>query len=129
MDFSDADTARGGPVVAVANWYRFRPREVISNPHVGSLFFIWAVQGGGTILCRGRRFDLSPGTLVRLPWRHAVHYEADAHHPFHVGSIHVIPWHSTDEPVVPRIPHVEDDALRDSPTAGETRPSRRSRCR
>jgi AraC-like DNA-binding protein len=105
----------GGPAVAVANWYRFRPAEVIENPEVFSLLFIWAVSGSGTVTARGQTFTLKPGMLLRLPWHHDVRYVADARHPFHVGSVHVIPWHSTARPLVAFVPHRPGDELRDSP--------------
>ncbi|GGD86165.1 AraC family transcriptional regulator [Microbacterium murale] len=101
----------GGPVVAIANWYRFRPGERIVNPDVQSVFFIWAVDGEGTVSCQGKRFDLSPGTLLRLPWRHRVEYTADRHHPFHVGTVHVVPWHAFGVTVVPHVPHDAGDPL------------------
>lgn len=99
------------PVVVGANRYRFSPGERILNPHVMSVSFIWVLSGSGEISAGGRRFPIDGQHVVRLPWHHAVEYRAGEHGPFHVGTLHVVPRHSRDVPVVPRVAHLRGDPL------------------
>jgi len=104
-----------GPVVVSANWYRFRGSERISHPHVMSASFIWIVRGRGTIRSAGRTFRMTANSAVRLPWRHAVDYDADQRDPFHIGTIHVVPRHSSSVPVVPGVAHLPGDPMLNDP--------------
>lgn len=119
-------TGPGGPVVVGANWFRFRPSEHIYHPLVASVSFIWPLQGGGLIRSRGESFRIDGASMLRLPWRHDVDYRADARAPFHVGTIHLVPWHEAAVPVDARVAHREDDPLVDAAwrrdTDGPTRP-------
>ena len=99
------------PVVVGANRYRFSPGERIVNPHVMSVSFIWVLSGSGEILSGGRRFPVDSQHVVRLPWHHLVEYRADQRGPFHVGTLHVVPRHPRDTPVVPRVAHLRGDPL------------------
>ena len=99
------------PVVVGANRYRFSPGEHIVNPHVMSVSFIWVLSGSGEILAGGRRFAVDSQHVVRLPWHHAVEYRADQRGPFHVGTLHVVPRHTREAPVVPRVAHLRGDPL------------------
>ncbi len=99
------------PVVVGANRYRFSPGERIVNPHVMSISFIWALSGSGEILAAGRQFPVDSQHVVRLPWHHLVEYRADQRGPFHVGTLHVVPRHSRDIPVIPRVAHLRGDPL------------------
>lgn len=103
------------PVVVGANRYRFSAGERIVNPHVMSVSFIWVLSGAGEILAGGRRFPVDAQHVVRLPWHHAVEYRASARGPFHVGTLHVVPRHSREAPVVPRVAHLPGDALLNDP--------------
>lgn len=103
------------PVVVGANRYRFSPGEHILNPHVMSVSFIWVLSGNGEIYAAGRRFPLDGQHVVRLPWHHRVEYRANARGPFHVGTLHVVPRHSHDTSVVPRVAHLPGDPLLDDP--------------
>ncbi len=98
-------------VVVGANRYRFSPGERIVNPHVMSVSFIWVLSGGGEILAGGRRFPVETQHVVRLPWHHHVEYRADQRGPFHVGTLHVVPRHSRDTLVIPRVAHLPGDPL------------------
>ncbi len=99
------------PVVVGANRYRFSPGERILNPHVMSVSFIWVLSGAGVIIAGGRRFPVEAQHVVRLPWHHQVEYRADQRGPFHVGTLHVVPRHARDAPVVPRVAHLPGDPL------------------
>ena len=108
------------PVVVGANRYRFSSGERIVNPHVMSVSFIWVLSGAGEIVAGGRQFAVDNQHVVRLPWRHAVEYRASGRGPFHVGTLHVVPRHSRDAPVVPRVAHLPGDPLlNDSARGGD----------
>lgn len=111
-----------GPVIVGANWYRFRPSEHILHQRVMSECFLWVVQGGGTIRSGNRTFRMDPSRILRLPWHHDVEYTADARRPYHLGTIHIVPRHVRDHPVVPRVAHRPGDPLLDDP--GRTGPER-----
>ena len=117
----------GGPAVVGANWYRFRAGEHIRHERVESVSFVWVVQGSGLITCNGKSFELTSNSILRLPWKHNVDYRPDVSSPFHVGTIHLIPWHDFSVPVVPRVGVHPGDPLLDSPwrrgPAGPERPS------
>lgn len=113
IDGEFAPPTAGGPVVVGANWYRFAPGEHIHHRHVASTSFIWAVKGSGRIRSGGSEFLMSRNALLRLPWRHEVEYTADQHSPFHVGTVHVVPWHDAAVPVAPRVAFLDDDPLLD----------------
>lgn len=99
------------PVVVAANWYRFSSGEHIVNPHVMSVSFIWVLSGEGEVVAGRRRFAVDNQHVLRLPWHHEVEYRASGRGPFHVGTLHVIPRHSRDVPVVPRVAHLPGDPL------------------
>jgi AraC-like DNA-binding protein len=102
-------------VVVGANRYRFAAGERIVNPHVMSVSFIWVLSGKGEIVAGGRRFPVEAQSVVRLPWRHHVEYLADPRGPFHVGTLHVVPRHSRQSPVLQRVAHLPGDPLLHDP--------------
>ncbi len=106
------------PVVVGANRYRFSPGERIVNPHVMSVSFIWVLSGSGEIVTAGSRFPVDNQYVVRLPWNHFVEYRADQRGPFHVGTLHVVPRHARDVPVVSRVAHLRGDPLLGDPARG-----------
>lgn len=106
------------PVVVGANRYRFSPDEHILNPHVKSVSFVWVLSGGGEVVAGGRRFHLDSQKVLRLPWSHRVEYFAQRRDPFHIGTLHVVPHHSRDVPVVPRVAHLPQDPLLDDLARG-----------
>jgi AraC-like DNA-binding protein len=101
----------GAAVVVGANWYRFRPGEYLINPHVMSVSFVWVVRGGGTVSSGNKIFRVGPNNIIRLPWHHQVEYQADAQNPFRIGTLHIVPNHAENTPVVPRVAHLADDPL------------------
>lgn len=108
-----ADAETGGPVVVGANWYRCRPGEKIHYGRVMSLCYIWVRHGSGSITTGGREHRLTTNSLLRLPWGHDVTYRADRSSPFHLGTVHLVPWHSHAVPVEPRVPFRDDDPFLD----------------
>ncbi|WP_394771611.1 helix-turn-helix transcriptional regulator [Lacisediminihabitans sp.] len=115
----------GGPVLVGANWYRFRAGEHIHHDLVESVSFVWVVQGAGVITSAGESFALTTNSILRLPWRHDVDYRPDDHSPFHVGTIHLVPWHDSTVPVVPRVGVRSGDPLLGAPwRRGPERPER-----
>ncbi|MBN9176530.1 MAG: helix-turn-helix transcriptional regulator [Microbacterium sp.] len=103
------------PVVVGANWYRFASGERIVNEHVMSVSFVWIVSGGGEILAGGQRFAVDAQHVVRLPWHHRVEYRAHTRGPFHIGTLHVVPRHDRNAPVVPRVAFLPGDPLLEDP--------------
>ncbi|GAA3628998.1 hypothetical protein GCM10022223_53170 [Kineosporia mesophila] len=99
----------GGPVVVWANWYHFGPHEHIRHPQVMSTCFLWATEGSGLIVSAGQPFQMSPRTVLRLPWQHDIEYRPDTRNPFRLGTIHIVPWHSRDTEVTPVVAHRPDD--------------------
>ena len=115
FDAGPAPAAGGGPCVVGANWYGCRPGERIRYEQVRSLCYIWVRQGSGTIGTAGRRHRMVANGLLRLPWGHDVTYEADRTSPFQLGTVHLVPWHSTDVPVEPWVPYSTAGPLPDVP--------------
>jgi len=76
--------------------------------------FVWVVQGSGTIVSGGDSFALTSNSILRLPWKHEVDYRPDAHSPFHVGTIHLIPHHDAAVPVEFRVAFESGDELLDA---------------
>lgn len=99
------------PALVGANWYQFQGGERISHSHVASVSFLWAVQGHGYIRSGGVSLHVSPGFLIKLPWMHDIHYEADKKSPFHLGTLHLVPLHSNSLEVEPRVAHLAEDPL------------------
>lgn len=114
MDESTTEVA-GGPVLVGANWFRFRPGQVVENARVDSECYVWSVQGAGTIRVDGQSFLVKPGCVLRLPWRHAVAYEANPRQPFHLGTLHLIPWHDHRVPVEMVVPYGRRHRLFEAP--------------
>lgn len=108
-------SALSGPVVVGANWYRFRRGERIHHEAVASVCHLWIVSGSGVIYTGGRRFTVGPHDIVRLPWLHDVEYRADRGTPFFVGTMHFVPRHDAQEPVVARVAYRDDDPLLKAP--------------
>jgi AraC-like DNA-binding protein len=102
---------RGGPALVGANWYRFRSGEHIHHAHVESVSFVWVVQGSGVITSLGESFAITTNSILRLPWRHDVDYRPSSQSPFHLGTIHIVPWHDFAVPVEPRVGVYDGDAL------------------
>ncbi|UAJ79517.1 helix-turn-helix domain-containing protein [Leifsonia sp. ZF2019] len=103
--------SEGGPVLVQANRYQFGSGERIRHAHVASVCLVLCLSGAGTIRSGVQELRLHPGSIVRLPWGHAISYTADAREPFTVAAAHLLPWHTTTEPIVRRAAHDRDDTL------------------
>lgn len=99
------------PVIGYANCAKFLPGQRIRNPSVESRMCLWCKDGCGTVAVNGTRFTMHPGDYLFLPWKHHVEYTADAHKPFWLAGIHVIPWHDPRRHVEYFIPHAADQPL------------------
>jgi AraC-like DNA-binding protein len=101
------------PRVARANYYPFRPAEVVGPHHDHSELFICATQGKATITVAGKIFDVTPGSLVHVPWGAAVHYQADRHKPLSMICLHLwyLPW---DAPLIEAPPKTYNDEFPNS---------------
>ncbi|HOB56114.1 MAG: helix-turn-helix transcriptional regulator [Microbacteriaceae bacterium] len=107
----DQGPEAGGPVVIGANWYRFRVDQRIRVARIESVCFLWVVQGSGSVTTGGRTHSLSTSTVLRLPWGHDVDYEPHGTTPLHIGTVHLVPWHSLAVAVEPRVAFRADDPL------------------
>lgn len=111
---SPDDFARdGGPVLVGANTYEFRSAERIRNDVVATVCYAWVLSGRGMVRTGSLNVEVGKGSALWLPWRHGVRWEADTRHPFTVGTVHIVPWHSANREVVARAPF-GDDALLDA---------------
>jgi len=99
------------PALVGANWYQFQSGEIIFHSHVASVSFLWAVEGHGFIHSGGKTLQVSPGFLIKLPWKHDIRYEADRKTPFHLGTLHLVPLHSDSHQVEPRVAYLANDPL------------------
>lgn len=79
------------PIVVWANWYYFRPNEVVRFSRVESLCLLWPIRGEGIVSSAGSAFQLESGRLLVLPWGHDIEYRASGRRPFQLGTVHLIP--------------------------------------
>jgi AraC-like DNA-binding protein len=105
------EITQGSPALVGANWYQFQPNERIKHEHVASVSFVWVVQGSGVISSGGKTYYLKQNSLLRLPWLHQIEYVPDENSPFHLGTIHLLPWHSQHIPIEPRVAFMPSDPL------------------
>jgi len=105
----------GGPVVVLANWFQFSPSERIVRPCVESRMFLWCRRGKGMLRVNDEVRAFEVDDWILMPWRHSIVYESDAHSPFFVGGIHLVPWHAECAPVVFNVAHQQGDQLANHP--------------
>ncbi|GAA1661351.1 AraC family transcriptional regulator [Microbacterium lacus] len=111
----DPDAAAGSPAVVAANWYQFRPGQRIPVPRVDAVSLIWILEGSGELRTRTTRHKMTAGMAMRVPWRSAIEYRADASAPFRTGAVHIVPWHSSTAAVTTEVA-VEGHELFGSPS-------------
>ncbi|WP_022884263.1 helix-turn-helix transcriptional regulator [Glaciibacter superstes] len=102
-------------VVVLANHYQFSPGQDFSVCVIGSRMMLWGISGSGRVVTAQGTFDLEPGMVLLLPWRHDIRYLADRRDPFLTGAVHLVPWHAPGETIEPRAGHGELDPLNASP--------------
>lgn len=113
-----------GPALVQANWYQFSSGQRVRHDLVVSFAWVWCVRGLGTIRSDGSPYHLTTGSLIRLPWRHDVQYNADRRDPFLLGAVHILPRHERGVVIDRRASHGSEDPLgsavhRDAPDASE----------
>lgn len=91
--------------MAFASTVQFAPAEQSAYPHVESRMLLAGESGTGVVEVNGHSVRVVPGTLVVMPWGHAVRYLPDDRDPYLVYGAHLIPWHAADEPVDLAVPH------------------------
>jgi AraC-like DNA-binding protein len=96
-------------VVLWSNWFQFAPAERVLNPKVLSRMLLWCQEGRGRVRVNGIWHVIEPDDFLFLPWQHEVLYLADAHAPFWVGGIHIIPEHPVNRKLVFSISHHPND--------------------
>jgi AraC-like DNA-binding protein len=106
-----SSVADGFPLVAFASTVQFAPDETSSYPHVESRMLLAGVSGAGSVTVNGETVDVRPGTIVVMPWGHAVRYQPHPRDPYLVYGAHLIPWHSAAAPIDLAVPHHRDHAL------------------
>jgi AraC-like DNA-binding protein len=113
LGFDYGERVTGGPAVVGANYYRFAAGERISHRAVMSVCIVWVLHGSGTVHAAGRPFPLTSQSMLKMPWGHSVDYRPHSRQPFQIGTLHLVPWCSTDEPFVARVAHLPGDPLLD----------------
>ena len=74
-----------------ANLYRFGAREQLKRSAVFSRMQLWCLSGHGSVCVNNTRFAMHAGSLLILPWQHAISYHPDPNEPFYVAGLHLIP--------------------------------------
>lgn len=119
--FNSCDQA----LVLLANDYRFSPGERIIRSCVSSRMQLWCQSGSGSVIVNNERFDLRAGSVVLMPWRHSITYQAAHNDPMYVSGIHLMPFcHPADAVPWFQVAHDADHPLhgvpwlQDRPLAG-----------
>jgi AraC-like DNA-binding protein len=107
----DTGEPDGFPLVAFAATVQFAPGESSGYAHVESRMLLAGESGTGLVEVDGEPVRVGPGSILVLPWGHAVRYQADARDPYLVYGAHLIPWHDRSAPVDLAVPHHRDHPL------------------
>ncbi|ACQ79197.1 transcriptional regulator, AraC family [Beutenbergia cavernae DSM 12333] len=102
---ADLEDATAFPLVAFASTVQFAPGERPAFPRVSSRMILASAGGAGRVEVDGTLLDVVPGTILVLPWNHAVRYLPDPDDPYVVYGAHLIPHHDADVPVELAVPH------------------------
>ncbi|MBE7463389.1 MAG: helix-turn-helix transcriptional regulator [Planctomycetes bacterium] len=108
------------PRVLLANFYPFAPGEFAPPRWSRSNLFLPCTAGRGIVQVGTRRFALSAGQVLHVPWATVLQYEADAREPFVLIGVHLAyaPW---EDQAGPRPHHayrnipMRDEAFERSP--------------
>lgn len=106
-------------MVAFAATVQFAAGEESAYPHVESRMLLAVEAGRGTVEVDGASLTLGPGSLVVMPWGHAVRYRPDARDPYLVYGAHLIPWHAATEAIDLAVPHHREHPLTGVPTRAD----------
>ncbi len=85
-------------IVVFANYHQATIGKNFRYNRVQSRFLVWCVSGEGKLEVNGKKFRMSPGTLLFVPWNHSIAYLGNPEKPFRLGCIHIIP-DLPDDPV------------------------------
>lgn len=105
----------GGPVVALANGYRFRAEETKTQGRIQSRAILWCRTGRGSVQVNRQVFEMKAGMYLLLPWNRRMVYQAPANRPMHVAAVHWIPFHAHDAPAEFNVAHEAGSKLADHP--------------
>ena len=106
-------------MVAFAATVQFAAGEESSYPHVESRMLLSVEAGRGQVEVDHHVVDLVPGSVVVMPWGHAVRYRPDDRDPYLVYGAHLIPWHAVAEPLDLAVPHHREHPLTGVPTRAD----------
>src|SRR5207244_3236180 len=82
------DPLRTPPRVALANFYPFAPGEIVGPHWSESDLYLPATDGRGEILLGPRKFELSRGQVLHVPWAAPIQYRPDRRDPFVLIGLH-----------------------------------------
>lgn len=99
------DTAQAFAMVLHASEVQFAPGGRLAFPRVESRMVFLCRAGRGVVRVNQRSYAVTEGSVLLLPWGHAIHYCAQEVDPFLVGGAHLVPVHEAGHPVEPTIPH------------------------
>jgi YesN/AraC family two-component response regulator len=112
--------------IVLANNYQFSAAQVVTNPLVLSRMLLWCKAGKGDVSINKKKYSMSTGDYLVLPWKHSITYRADEKEPFLVAGIHIIPDHARNRKIEYQVAHIADHPLanaswrRDSVISGLT---------
>ena len=79
-------------LIPLANDYRFSPGERIERDCVSSRMQLWCHSGSGSVIVNDQHYELRAGSVVFMPWKHRIIYQATHNDPMYVSGIHLIPF-------------------------------------
>jgi AraC-like DNA-binding protein len=88
-----------------ASEVQFAPGGRLGFSRVESRLVFLCRAGRGVVRVNQRSFPVTAGSVLLLPWGHAIDYTAREVDPFLVGGAHLVPVHEAARPVEPSIPH------------------------
>ncbi len=94
MDLSKttaADLTAHPPRVVLANFYPFRPGEVVETHASSSVLLVAACAGRGRLELPDGDRELAPGSVLIVPWQMPRRYRAERSEPFRLLGVHLAP--------------------------------------
>ncbi len=94
MDLSKttaAELTAHPPRVVLANFYPFRPGEVVETHASATVMLVAASAGGGRLEFPDGNRALEPGSVLVIPWQMPRRYVADRSTPFRLLGVHLAP--------------------------------------
>ncbi|PCJ59462.1 MAG: hypothetical protein COA79_10455 [Planctomycetota bacterium] len=97
-------------MIVYANNYQFAKNEILTHEHVQSRMLLWCKSGNGNVEIDKRRFQLSKGEFLFLPWNRKIKYIPSTKDPFLVAGIHVIPEYVKKQPIHFNVAHSKQES-------------------